>query len=144
MRSRSSWMTSRQIVSSAYISVAVIANWPIFLKAHGRPHDAIAAHRQAKKYFDSLPSDHPSQSYYRSMAAHTNSDLGELLVSSGQSEEGGNCTARRWIHLPSWLQSFQRTWGTSATWRSASGVSLPRSVTVHLQSVQTPRPETAN
>ena len=59
-----------------------------FLKAHGRPHDAIAAHRQAKKLFDSLPSDHPSQSYYRSMAAHTNSDLGELLVRSGQSEEG--------------------------------------------------------
>jgi serine/threonine protein kinase/tetratricopeptide (TPR) repeat protein len=59
-----------------------------FLVAHDRPHDAIAAHRQAKQLFDSLPSDHPSQSYYRSMASHTNADLGLLLIRSGQSEEG--------------------------------------------------------
>ena len=59
-----------------------------FLKAQGRPYDAIAAHRQAKKVFDSLPSGHPSQSYFRSMTAHSNLELGELLVSSGQSEEG--------------------------------------------------------
>ena len=113
---------------SAYIS-SLLSRIGLLLQGP-RPPSTRSRPIARQKYFDSLPSDHPTQSH-RSMAAHTNSDLGDLLVGSGQSKKG-EIVPRARIHLPSWLQSFQRTWGTSATWRNASGVLLPRSVTLHL------------
>ncbi|MBI3838905.1 MAG: hypothetical protein HY288_13365, partial [Planctomycetia bacterium] len=59
-----------------------------FLGDHGRPKDAIAAYRQAKQFLESLANDHPSHSYYLSLLANANLDLGELLAGNRQFEEG--------------------------------------------------------
>jgi tetratricopeptide (TPR) repeat protein len=59
-----------------------------FLKAHGRPREAIAAHRQEMKHLEALPPGQLSRPRYRSNVARAKMNLGELLVAGGEAREG--------------------------------------------------------
>jgi serine/threonine protein kinase/tetratricopeptide (TPR) repeat protein len=60
----------------------------MFLAAHDRPGDAIAAHIHGAQLLESLIHDHPHHAHYRAVLAKAELDFGELLVDRRQRVDG--------------------------------------------------------